>query len=162
MDFMLWVWVGVIALALILEAMSMDMTSIWFAVGGFVSLILQVCGANLTWQIVPFVIISALCIIFLRNITKKLIQKPTVATNIDKQIGLKTKLIDRISEDDLGSIKINGIIYSAKSENDEIIESGTEVEIVKVEGNKMIVKEIKTNHNLNDASINDDSSIKNE
>lgn len=142
MDIILWIWIGVIALALVVEAISMDMTSIWFAVGGIVSLISYLCGASLTVQIILFVIVSALCIVFLRNITKKLIQKPTVATNIDSIIGTKAIMIDKTTELELGSIKVNGIVYSAKAEDNSDIESGTEVEIVKVEGNKMIVKPI--------------------
>ena len=51
-------------------------------------------------------------------------------------------MIDKTTELELGSIKVNGIVYSAKAEDNSEIESGTEVEIVKVEGNKMIVKPI--------------------
>ncbi|MGN1227572.1 MAG: NfeD family protein [Christensenellales bacterium] len=140
MDFMLWVWIGVVALALIVEAISLDMTSIWFAVGGLCSLIAYGFKAPPTLQIILFLVVSALCIIFLRRITKKFIQKPTVATNIDKIIGTKTKLIESIKNDQLGAVKINGITYSAKSFNDTEIESGCEVQILQIDGNKLIVK----------------------
>lgn len=144
MDYMLWIWVGVVALAMIIEAMSMDMTSIWFAVAGIISIIVWAIDSNaIVWQLVVFVVVSTLCIVFLRRITKKLIQKPTVATNSDVLIGKKAVLVDEITENELGSVKINGIVWSVKAENDEAIASGSEVEITKIDGNKLIVKKVK-------------------
>ena len=142
MDYMLWVWIGVVAISLIVEAISMDMTSIWFAVGGLFSLILCAIVPNqIVWQVAVFLVISALCIIFLRKIARRLLfQKPTVATNIDKMIGAHTKLLEPIKEDVPGTIKINGIVWTAVCVDNQEIKSDTEVEIVQIEGNKMIVK----------------------
>ena len=142
MDYMLWVWIGVVAVSLIVEALSMDMTSIWFAVGGLFSLILwAIIPDQIVWQVAVFLVISALCIIFLRKIAKRILfQKPTVATNIDKMIGTHTKLLESIKENAPGTLKINGVVWTAISLNDKEIEGGTEVEIIQIEGNKMIVK----------------------
>lgn len=143
---MIWIWIGVIALAMVVEAFSLDMTSIWFSVGGLCGLLALSLGANITVQVIIFLIVSALCIIFLRNLAKKFIQKPTVPTNIDKNIGQKTKLCEEITEDTMGSLKINGIIYNAKSVDGASIPQNAEVEIVSIEGNKMIVKQCETNN----------------
>ncbi|MBQ8749557.1 MAG: NfeD family protein [Clostridia bacterium] len=145
MEFMLWVWIGVIAVAMILEAVSLDMTSIWFAVGGICGLIFWACGLDIVWQIVIFVIVSGLCIAFLRRITKRLISKPTVATNIDKLIGTNTKLIEPMTDDQLGAVKLNGIVYSVKSVQGGSYEVGTQVSVVQIDGNKLIVTPIETN-----------------
>ena len=153
MDVMLWVWIGVVAISLIVEALTMDMTSIWFAVGGLFALITwAIIPEQIVWQIAVFLVISALCIVFLRKIAKKfLLKKPTVATNIDKTIGTHTKLIEAIKQDAPGALKINGIVWTAVSFNGLDIENGTEVEIIEIEGNKMVVKPFEQNQNNKNA-----------
>lgn len=150
MDIMLWVWLGIIAISMIVEALTMDMTSIWFSVGGLCALILwAIVPTAIAWQVFVFLLITALCIVFLRKIAKRfLLRKPTLATNIDKTIGMRTVLIEPIKHNVAGSIKINGIVWTAISEDDNVeIESGTEIEVIRVEGNKMIVKPVKNAEN---------------
>jgi len=151
MEYLVWVWVGIIVLSLIIEAITWDMTSIWFAAGGLVALILYACGLSYLWQIIPFVVVSALCIIFLKPLVKKRLSKKTIPTNVSSFIGQKAKLIEETSEFKNGSLKLNGIIWTAQSSNKAIsIEKDTEVEIVDVQGNTLKVKPVankETNKN---------------
>lgn len=145
---MIWVWVGIVVISAIVEAFSMDMTSIWITCGGIIGLIIcAIFPEAIFWQILPFIIVTTLCIIFLRPITKKLISKKTVATNVSSFVGKKSKLISAITESDLGTLKINGIIWNAKTNDNSIINAGEEVEIIDIEGNKVIVKQIKNYEN---------------
>jgi len=142
---MIWIWLIVVALALIIEFITLSLTSIWFAVAGLISLILSAFDWNISWeiQLVIFIILSTLLIVFVRKIAKKFLFKGSdEKTNADLFVGEKYKLITQITEDELGSVKINGVVWSAKSENSEPIEKNSEVIITKVEGNKVIVKKI--------------------
>ena len=58
-------------------------------------------------------------------------------------VGVKTKLLKSIGQDDKGEIKFNGVIWNAMTTDDEEIEQGTLVEILRVEGNKMVVTRAK-------------------
>ena len=141
---MIWVWVGVVVISAIIEAISWDLTSIWITFGGITALILcAIAPETILWQIILFVVITALCIIFLRPIEKKCISKKTIATNISSFIGQKSKLITPITENELGTIKLNGVLWNVKSENNEPINENEKVEIIEISGNTLTVKKIE-------------------
>lgn len=146
MEYMLWIWLAVVAVALIVEFISMDLTSIWFAIAGVVSLILSAIG-GISWeiQLIVFIVLSSILVIFVRKITRKIFlsSKEDSRTNVDSLVGKRTKLLSAITEDQKGTISINGVTWSVKSEDDEAVEEGTVVEVEKVEGNTLTVKKIK-------------------
>ena len=140
---MIWVWLAVVAVSLIVEFMSWDLTSIWFAVAGLISLILSAID-GIAWevQLAVFIVISALLLIFVRKICRKLLLKNmNTKTNVDAYAGKRSKLLKAIGTDEnYGEVRFNGVIWQAMSESGEEIEAGTEVEVVRVEGNKMVVR----------------------
>lgn len=146
---MIWVWLAVVAVSLIVEFITWDLTSIWFAVAGLISLILSAIeGISWVWQLVVFIVISALLIVFVRQICKKLLLKSDEKTNIDAYIGKRTKLISGIgANEDFGTVKFNGVVWNAKTEDNSTIAENSEVEVVKVEGNKLIVKLVANSEN---------------
>jgi len=81
-------------------------------------------------------------LIALRPLAKKLLFRNKSQTNIDEIIGKKGKVIKKITELDNGEVKINGVIWTAMkmADADEILEE-TVVEVVAVNGNKLVVKE---------------------
>ena len=143
---MIWVWLAVVAVSLIVEFLSWDLTSIWFAIAGLVSLILSAID-GIAWevQLAVFIVISALLLIFVRKICRRvLLKNANTKTNVDAYIGKRSKLLKAIGADEnFGEVKFNGVIWQATSEAHDEIEAGAEVEVVRVEGNKMIVKLIK-------------------
>ncbi len=142
MDVMFWVWLGVIVISAIVELATMEVVSIWFTFGAVVPFILAATRAvNWVWQLVIFVCVSALLIVGLREITKKfLLRNSNEKTNLDALVGQKFRMISRTDFETVGSVKINDVVWSAIGENQQAIEAGEIVEIVKISGNKMIVK----------------------
>ena len=140
---MIWVWLAVVAVSLIVEFVSWDLTSIWFAVAGLVSLILSAID-GICWevQLAVFIVISALLLIFVRKICRKvLLKNANTKTNVDAYAGKRSKLLKAIGADEnYGEVKFNGVVWQAMSESGEEIEKGAEVEVVRVEGNRMVVK----------------------
>ena len=150
METMFWVWLGIVAVTLILEIVTLDLVSIWFSIGGVIPLILSAIGEiPIEIQIVVFVVISAVLIIFVRKIAQKFLFKgnENITTNVDALIGKKCRLLEDIDLEKNGSLKVNDIVWTAKSKDDKVIKKGQLVEIVGVEGNKMIVQEIKEQDN---------------
>lgn len=146
MGYMLWVWLAVVAVALIIEFISMDLTSIWFAIAGVVSLVLAAVG-GVSWeiQLIIFIILSAILVIFVRKITRKILltSKEDSRTNVDSLVGKRTKLLSSITDDQKGTVSINGITWGVIGQNDVGIKEGSVVEIVGVQGNTFIVKKVK-------------------
>ena len=141
---MIWVWLAVVAVSLIVEFFTWDLTSIWFAVAGLVALIMSaIDGINWVWQLGVFIVISAVLIIFVRQLCRKLLLKSDEKTNVDAFVGKKAKLLTAVGENEnFGTIKFNGVVWNATTENGNKLEKDTEVEVVKVDGNKMIVKAV--------------------
>ena len=138
---MMWIWLGVMGASLLIELGTMEVVSIWFTFGAIIPFILEVIGVNLEWQLVTFVIISALLIAFLRKITKKfLLRNSEGKTNLETIIGKKYKLIEPITEGLNGAIKINGVVWTAITDDDSTINIG---EMVEYNGYKICVNCIK-------------------
>lgn len=138
----IWIWLGVLAVSLILEFVTMELVSIWISFGSIVALILACCKVSYEIQIIVCVAVSVASILLLRKITLKFLSKSKekTETNMDTIIGTKVKLITEITPDTMGSVKLNGVIWSVKTENDETVEANEYVKIIKVEGNKLIVE----------------------
>lgn len=140
---MIYVWLAILVVSVITEFITTELVSIWFASGALISLILAILQVPLIWQIVAFVLISALFIIFGRKPLMKLLSKDKSKTNSDANIGKVFTLISPISFGQVGSIKVNDVVWSAIATSDDIqIKEGCKVEIVAIKGNKFIVKEI--------------------
>ena len=144
MDVMFWVWLAVIIVTIVVEAFTMEIISIWFTVGAIPSFILagfDVLGWEL--QLVIFIVLSAVLILSLRKITKNFLLKNSNAkTNLASIIGTRVRMIEMTDFDSVGTVKINGVTWSAVGEKGETIESGAVVEIVKIAGNKLFVKAV--------------------
>ena len=144
--YMVYVWLAIIAAGLILEAIEAGtLVTIWFSVGAVIPLILSLFGITELWyiilQLIIFGIVTILCLIFLRKIAKKtLFKNVKEKTNLDALIGKKFKVIS--ADNDVCYIKINGIEYRAIAEDEANLEVEDLVEVIKLEGNKVIVKKV--------------------
>ncbi len=139
----IWIWLGVVAASLIIEFMTMELISVWFLVGGILALILAALKVPVEVQISVFVVTSLVFLLVLRKPLLKKIIKPTQKTNTDALIGESFDLLSDIKFDLPGTIKINGVIWSAVAEDGQEIEKGTIVDIVSIKGNKILVAKSK-------------------
>ncbi|MDD4839650.1 MAG: NfeD family protein [Clostridia bacterium] len=140
MDYMIWVWVGILVLSAIIEFATVEMVAIWFSVGAIVGLICALFSAPIWLQIVLFVVVSAALMLFLRTISLKwLLRNAKEKTNIDVLIGQKIKLITAVTEDEFGSAKHNDVVWTVAGEDGFTAEAGEYVKVVEIKGNKLIV-----------------------
>ena len=145
----LWVWLGVVVVATVVELLTLDMTSIWFAFSGIVALILSAFD-SINWiiQLVVFVVLSAVLIIGLRPICRKFfLRHMNEKTNSDSLIGKHVYMLSTAKFGQMGSVKIADVVWSAiPDKEEETIEEGTIVEILAINGNKLIVKKSDLNN----------------
>ncbi|MBQ7039444.1 MAG: NfeD family protein [Clostridia bacterium] len=125
----------------IVEAATAGLVCIWFTFGALFALISAALGAGALVQILIFILVSVLSLVFTRPLVKKHVAEKTVSTNSDRIIGTEcivTEDIDNLNN--TGAIKANGLIWSAKSSG-ENIKKGSLVTVLKIEGVHAIVKE---------------------
>lgn len=139
----LYIWLGVVAVSLIIEFVTMELVSVWISIGALVALILAAFGVGYEIQIITMIVVSIACILGLRKVTLKFLNRNKDKTNLNLIVGTKTKLLTPITENEMGSIKINGVVWSACTKNLSQIGKGSFVEIEGVEGNKLIVKKVE-------------------
>ena len=138
---MIYAWAVLMIAFVIVELITPQLVCIWFAVGSLGALIAAACDAKLWLQILIFLVISAIMIIVSRPLYRKFIKTKLVPTNSDRVIGetaVVTESIDNIQAK--GSVKVQGQLWTARSENGEIIPEGSHVTVIRIEGVKLIVK----------------------
>lgn len=138
---MVYVWLGVLAAAVILELATTQMVSIWFAIGALAAFIAALAGVEQLWiQIIIFVVVSAIAVAITRPLVKKMINKKAEPTNADMVIGktgIVTEKIDNLAPS--GLVKVNGTVWTARSLDDSVIEENEKVIIKEIRGVKLLV-----------------------
>lgn len=139
---MVYVWLAVIGVALIVEASTATLVAIWFIPSAIVSAVIAKLGGGIVLQTTVFLVLSILFVLFARRIFSKTIAPKHVPTNADSMIG-ETGIVtlDIDTAEAKGLVKVKGQVWSAKSENGENICEGSSVEVLAIEGVKLIVKE---------------------
>ena len=135
-------WLGIVALFLVIEAVTVGLTTIWFAGGALVAAVASGLGASQAVQWILFFAVSVILLIFTRPVAMRYFNKETVQTNANSLIGKKAVVIQEIDNlAQTGQVRINDIEWTARSVDDEAkIEKDTIVEIREIQGVKLIVK----------------------
>lgn len=133
------IWFVLIFAFLIIEALSFNLITIWFAFGSLCAFISTYFTDNLIIQIVVFTFFTIISLIFTKPLLDKFINKNVPKTNIDiiiGKIGIVTKEINELSP---GRVKVSGKDWMAISNSR--IDEGKKVRVLKIEGAKIIVRE---------------------
>lgn len=137
-------WICALVLLVVVELLTYGLTTIWFAGGSLVALIVSLCKGELWLQCLLFFAVSILLLLFTRPVALKYANRNAMASNVSVLIGKKTlvtKDIHNLTQE--GQVKINDIEWIARSQDEgDIIPKGTTVEVVSVEGTKLTVKRV--------------------
>ncbi len=141
-------WIVVFAAAVILEAATFALVSIWFAAGALGALIAASLGADLTVQLVIFTLIAGVLLVFTRPLIKKLLPNKHIPTNSELEIGKIGVVIETINENTgQGRVRLSGIDWAAVSSDGSSISEGESVIIKEIRSSKVVVE--KTGQKLN-------------
>ncbi|MBQ8230160.1 MAG: NfeD family protein [Clostridia bacterium] len=139
-----WVlWIGLAVVLFIVELTTTDLVAVWFALAalamGIVTAIFD--ELHVVWQVVIFVALSTLLVILTRRFVRKLLQRrKDQETNLELVVNHTAMVVEDIDNDrEAGAIKINGLIWSARSADGEKIDKETLVTVREIKGNKAIV-----------------------
>lgn len=145
---MIFIWLALLVVALIVEACTSELVSIWFASGALVSLILSAIP-NIPWwvELIAFLSVSIALLFAVRPLTTKALKHSISKSNIDEIVGKKGIVVEEISELNMGLVKINGILWNAIPTENQTINKDEIIIVAAVEGNKLIVKNNKEKEN---------------
>lgn len=133
-------WLVILAVLLVIEIITLGLTTIWFAIGALAAFIATLFNAPMAVQIALFVAVSILLVISTRPLATRYLNNQTIKTNIDSLIGKVTTVVESIDNINAkGKVIINGIEWMARSTDGTAIPKGNLVEIMEIQGAKLIV-----------------------
>lgn len=139
MEAMYWL-IGVVAL-LAIELLTMGLTTIWFAGGALAAFAVTLLGAGRGIQILVFLVVSFVLLFFTRPFAAKFFNGQREKTNAESLVGKEAKVVAEINNfDQKGTVVVDGMEWSARTEDDSVIGIGNKVEILEIKGVKLIVK----------------------
>jgi len=147
---MWYVWLIAAGVFFLSELATEGFLICWLGIGAILAMLTSFICENLFVQTIVFVISSVILILLTKPlVTKYMKNTKTIVTNsnalIDKT-GIVTITINPIEA--TGQVKVNGEIWSAKSEENTIIEKDTKVKVLKIDGVKLIVTPVKTEQKI--------------
>ena len=133
-------WLIIFAACLVIEIITLGLTTIWACGGALIAMIIAFFSGSLALQVVAFLIVTTILFFTTRPLAKKHMDNKLEKTNVESLIGkhiIVSADIDNLKSQ--GQVMIGGVEWTARSKNGDTIESGTEVVIDEISGVKAIV-----------------------
>lgn len=132
------VWLCLMVLFVILEAVTTALVSIWFCAGALVALLISLFAPGLVpLQAGAFLAVSAACLFALRPMARKLVGSKKTATNADANIGKTARVVESINPPRFGRVKVDGLEWLARAE--VALPVGSICRVQAIEGAKLVV-----------------------
>ncbi len=137
------VWLIILVLLVVIELLTMGLTTVWFAGGALVATLASMLGLPLVIQIILFLVVSGLLLFFTRPIAVKYFNKDRVRTNAESLVGRQAIVISEIDNlQGIGQVNVGGMEWSARTRDENItLPVGAVVVILAIDGVKLIVEE---------------------
>lgn len=142
MNEMMIFWLILLIVFIVIEVPTMGLTTIWFAGGALIAVLVSLLGAPVWLQVILFFAVSLLLLFFTRPVAVKYFNKDRIKTNVESMVGrqaIVTSEIDNIQG--IGQVTVGGQEWSARSwDNQMRIMPGSVVNVVAINGVKLIVR----------------------
>lgn len=136
-------WLILLVILIIIELMTMALTTVWFAGGALVAAIVAGFGGSVGLQLIVFVLVSLILLIFTRPVAVKYFNKDHTRTNSESLVGKQAIVISEIDNiEGIGQATVGGQEWTARSVDDAVkLPVGAVVYIRAIDGVKLIVEE---------------------
>ncbi len=138
-------WLVALILFGVAEALTVGLVSVWFAAGSAVAMIVSALNGPVWLQVLLFLAVSVVLLASLRPFVNRVSNPNKQPTNADRHIGQKAIVSEEINNlVGTGTVKLDGIVWSARSEHGEIIPAGQLIEVKRIAGAKLYVAEVSS------------------
>ena len=138
MEWLTYAWIALFIVFLIIEGVTHNLVTIWFAGGALIAYLLSWIGLPFWLQLLVFIVSSTLMLIYAFPFARERLNVGGYKTNVDSLAGKTAVVKDPIDFNTIGTASVHGVIWSATGEGD--FQAGETVVITGVEGNKLIVE----------------------
>lgn len=134
----IFLWIGIAILLVIVELMTVNLTTIWYIASAILSLIFSLFTESFLLQFGIFVVVGTVLVILTKPITKKITANSGEATNLDRVIGMDAIVTEEIDKNQVGEVRVDGKKWSAIA--DEKIDVNCVVKVLSIDGVKLKVE----------------------
>ena len=141
-DNMLFVWLLLLIVFIVVELLTMGLTTIWFAAGALVAAVAAALHAPVALQVVLFLVVAVILLIFTRPIAVKYFNKDRIKTNVESMVGRQAIVTSEINNlEGIGQVTVSGQEWTARSLDENLtIQEGTVVYVRAISGVKLLVE----------------------
>lgn len=134
-------WVAVIVVTIVVEIVTVGLTTIWMTGGALVALAIAVLGGSLNLQLAVFFGVTFVLLYWTRPIAVKYLNSRRTRTNVEETLGQPVRVIERVdNKEGTGKVNYKGMEWTARSALDEDVFEVDDVVVVQaIEGVKMLV-----------------------
>lgn len=137
---MFYIWLVITIVLAIIEMTTVNLVCIWFIISSILAMITSLFINNIVIQSAIFVLGGTLLLLLTKDAVKKILPNKT-KTNIDRIIGMKGIVTEKITKKNTGEVKVDGKHWSAIA--DETINENETVEILEINSTKLKVKRME-------------------
>lgn len=134
-------WLIVILICAFLEAVTVNLVTIWFIVSGIVALIVSIFTDSILIQMSVFVLLGVLLLVTTRKPLQHMVNIHREKTNLDRIYNMTGVVIEKISKNKSGVVKVDGKYWTAIADND--IEVDSIVQVLEINSVKLKVKKVE-------------------
>ena len=140
----LWiVWLVVVILLVVIEAMTINLVTIWFIISGIITMFLSFFLNDLISQFAVFVLLGILLMLLTKPFLEELKKNKEEKLNLERIIGMQGVVIKEIKKNVVGEVKVDGKTWSAIA--DKRITVDSDVVVLEIRGVKLVVSKVKKN-----------------
>jgi len=137
-------WLAAAVFFLVVEASTVSMTSVWFAIGAAAALLTCLFTGSLRAQALVFIVVSVLCLWAFRPLAAKLHRKAT-PTNADRNLGREATVLTPVTAEVPGRVRLDGVDWNARCVTPgDRLEPGERCRITEIHSTLLLVEPVLT------------------
>jgi len=139
-----YIWMIIAALFVVGEIFTAGFFLLWFGIGAAVAGVLSLFGLGFAWQLGAFVLVSGVLFVVSRRFADKFTKKQPPGIGADRVIGREGIVFEEIDNaKNTGRVRLKKEEWRADSETGEVIPDGNRVEVIRLDGTRLVVRKIK-------------------
>ena len=135
-----WLWFLIAIAFAVIEAFTLWIVSIWFAIGALVAMLFAFVIDSFIVQLLIFLGVSLVLVATTRKVAVEKLKIGQVKTNVDELIGKEAVVVKEIRPYTTGEVKLDGKVWRAMSESKQVYKVDEIVTVLRIEGVTIIIK----------------------
>lgn len=146
LEYLPWFWLALVVLFTLIEVFTFGLTTVWFALGALLMVFLSPLPIPFVWQVLLFLGISSVLLVFTRPIAVKKLKIGREKTNADSLLGAKALVVKDITEFEKGLVKVHGMEWLAQSVDGSALPKDAICIVERIEGVTLTVRKSEEIH----------------